>query len=369
VTRVHMITDEEACQDEVLNHFFDGCRELIGRVPNSMRVYGRVPISAAWLLPFLVSLQREGAGGRLDGRTKELVVLTTSLTNVCEYCATHNTSLGQATGLDVEQIDALTGDYRGSDLLSDRDKAVVRWAEAVTRNEAARDKAAFEALAEHFDEHEIVEITWLSAMFNMLNRVHDSLLLDIESPEEVAGIQRTAHIPHEAVVSWAAGMVERMQRQLAPETPGADQPPKAAPGRGTETPTVIRPAEFDADTSYEPPLAIGFGIDSATVKRPPAAMGKTVIPPGARNQSHRHENSDACIHVFSGRLKFMFGDPGTDRTEQIVEGGDCVHIPRGQAHGVQNLSDNEEVHLVFCYPGVPDKEAAGTVTLEDLPDQ
>ena len=221
-----MITDEEAANDPVLSKFFEGCRDLIGRVPNSMRVYGRVPVSAAWLLPFLVSMQREGAGGRLDGRTKELIVLKTSFTNACDYCATHNTSLGQATGLELEQIDVLNQDYRGTDLLSERDKAVVRWAEVVTTNEAARDKAAFEALKEHFDDDEIVEITWLSAMFNMLNRVHDSLLLDIELPDEVAQIQRSSHIPHDKVVTWLSEMVEIMQRQLEPGD--ADGPGKGS---------------------------------------------------------------------------------------------------------------------------------------------
>jgi uncharacterized peroxidase-related enzyme len=214
MTRVKMITDEEAAADEVLSHLFDGCRELSGRVANSMRVYARVPVSAAWMLPFLVSLQREGAGGRLDGRTKELIVLKTSFTNACAYCATHNTSLGQATGLDPEEIDALNADDGESALLTERDKAVVRWAEAVTRNEAARDDVAFAALAEHFDDDEIVEITWLSAMFNMLNRVHDSLQLDLEPPDEVARIQRSALVPHEAVVRWAVEMVARMERRL-----------------------------------------------------------------------------------------------------------------------------------------------------------
>lgn len=209
-----MVTDEEAANDAVLSKFFAGCRNLIGRVPNSMRVYGRVPTSAAWLLPFLVSLQREGAGGRLDGRTKELIVLKTSFSNECDYCATHNTSLGQATGLSLEQIEALPTDYQSSASLSDRDKAVVRWAEVVTTNEAARDKAAFEALKEHFDDDEIVEITWLSAMFNMLNRVHDSLLIDIELPDEVAHIQRSSFIPHASVVEWASEMVGIMETQL-----------------------------------------------------------------------------------------------------------------------------------------------------------
>lgn len=128
---------------------------------------------------------------------------------------------------------------------------------------------------------------------------------------------------------------------------------------------IIRPAQFESGTDYEPPLTIGFGIDSETVENPPAAMGKTVIPPGAKNQSHRHEASDACIHIISGRLKFLFGDPGTERVAEIAEAGDFVHIPRGVGHGVENMSETEEVHLVFCYPGVPNKEAAVTVMLED----
>ncbi len=128
--------------------------------------------------------------------------------------------------------------------------------------------------------------------------------------------------------------------------------------------TVIRTSDFESDTLYEPPLRIGFGIDSTTVDNPPAAMGKTVIAPGSKNQSHFHEASDACIHIISGRLRFLFGDPGTDRVEEIAEAGDFVHIPCGEAHGVENVSDTEPVHLVFCDPGVPDKEAARTIMVE-----
>jgi uncharacterized RmlC-like cupin family protein len=129
--------------------------------------------------------------------------------------------------------------------------------------------------------------------------------------------------------------------------------------------SVIRPTAYDSDTLYEPPLTIGFGIDGGTVANPPAAMGKTVIPPGAKNQSHHHTETDACIHIISGRVRFRFGDPGGPLVEEVAQGGDFVHIPRGEGHGVENVSDTEPVHLVFCYPGVPDSDAAGTVMLED----
>jgi uncharacterized peroxidase-related enzyme len=213
VARIPLLTDDEA--DELTRAFWEGCTDLIGRVPNSMRIYARVPKVAVWMLPFLASLQREGAGGRLDGRTKELVVLKTSLTNACDYCATHNMSLGRATGLSTDEIAVLDGDYAASPVLSHRDKAVVRWAEAVTRNSADRDNEGFEALRQWFDDDEIVELTWLSAMFNMLNRVHDALHIDIEPQHDVDKIQRSAHVSEERVLAYARRMVEVLEARQA----------------------------------------------------------------------------------------------------------------------------------------------------------
>ncbi len=83
MARVPYVSDAEA--SEQVRLFFEGCRDLIGRVPRSMRVYARSPNVATWFLPFLVTLQREGAGGLLDGRTKELAILKTSAVNGCAY--------------------------------------------------------------------------------------------------------------------------------------------------------------------------------------------------------------------------------------------------------------------------------------------
>jgi oxalate decarboxylase/phosphoglucose isomerase-like protein (cupin superfamily) len=127
---------------------------------------------------------------------------------------------------------------------------------------------------------------------------------------------------------------------------------------------IIRPDQYPADTSYEPPLVIGFGIDSHTVEHPPAAMGRTVVPPGGRNQAHFHARSDACIFVISGSLRFFIGDPRGEPAAHVAHAGDFVHVPRGEIHGTENVSDTEEAQLVFCYPGVPDKEAAETVFVE-----
>jgi hypothetical protein len=54
-------------------------------VPNSSRVWGHIPAIAKLQLPAGVALQREGAGGVLSCRIKEMAVLRTSHVNTCNY--------------------------------------------------------------------------------------------------------------------------------------------------------------------------------------------------------------------------------------------------------------------------------------------
>ena len=91
--------------------------------------------------------------------------------------------LGQALGLKDEEFDALQGDYRSSALLSEREKAVLAWSEAMTLNTAKRDQAVWEDLRRLFNEAEIVEISLACAMFNMINRLNDSFRTELESEE------------------------------------------------------------------------------------------------------------------------------------------------------------------------------------------
>ena len=45
--------------------------------------------------------------------------------------------------------------------------------------------------------------------------------------------------------------------------------------------------------------------------------------------------------------------------------GTFVYAPEGVIHGVSNPSRTEEVELVFAYGGVPSKEAARIVFIDD----
>lgn len=78
----------------------------------------------------------------------------------------------------------LSGDsYLESRLFGEREKAVIRWAELVTWNEARYDEAAFAQLSKHFDNTEIVELTTVAAFRGLMNRFMDSLQIELEGPE------------------------------------------------------------------------------------------------------------------------------------------------------------------------------------------
>ena len=65
--------------------FFAATAQMRGRVPNSSRVWGHIPHIAKFQLPVGTVLQREGAGGVLSCRIKEMAVLKTSHVNSCNY--------------------------------------------------------------------------------------------------------------------------------------------------------------------------------------------------------------------------------------------------------------------------------------------
>lgn len=82
-SEIRLLDPQEAAGDTAL--FFEATREFLGRIPNSARAMANTPYVARFYLPFNATLQREGMGGLLTCRIKEIVVLKTSFVNACAY--------------------------------------------------------------------------------------------------------------------------------------------------------------------------------------------------------------------------------------------------------------------------------------------
>jgi len=193
MARVPVINPENA-PDE-LKHFYEAVTGLVGRVPNAYRTMAHAPYLAMLFLPFQAANQREWPGVRISGKIKEMVIIKTSHINGCEYCYAHNTALGEAAGISHDQVIAMSSDdYATSDLFDERERAAIEWAEHMTKNTAASRDDVYDRVKAQFSDAEIVELTLICSMFNMINRFNDSLKLTIENQSEVDKIRGTVHI-------------------------------------------------------------------------------------------------------------------------------------------------------------------------------
>jgi quercetin dioxygenase-like cupin family protein len=82
-------------------------------------------------------------------------------------------------------------------------------------------------------------------------------------------------------------------------------------------------------------------------------LGRTVLPPGARHDRHRHANCDEFLFVVSGE-----GSIYTDEGEERAGAGDVIFTPKGSVHGFNNTSD-ADVELLWGWSGAGSLEASG----------
>jgi alkylhydroperoxidase family enzyme len=182
VARVKMISPDTA-DDQTRNVYDDVLRQW-GRISNFSQILAHQPAALqGWLLPNQ-SIRLDNVKTDPDYvKIQQLVIIKTSALNRSAYCMSHNVPLGKKIGLSEEQINAAQGnDYMASPHLDDRQKAAIRWAEAVTNMTARNDDAAFAAIKQHFSEKQIVELTVFCGMWNYSNRLCEALHVDLERP-------------------------------------------------------------------------------------------------------------------------------------------------------------------------------------------
>jgi alkylhydroperoxidase family enzyme len=183
VARVTMIAPETA--EGETRTVYDGVVKQWGRISNFSKVLAHQPAAlAGWMLPNQ-SIRLDNVKTDPDYvKIQQLVIIKTSALNRSAYCMSHNVPLGRKIGLTAEQIAAVQGDsYMASPHLDERQKAAVRWAEAVTTMQARDDDDAFAAMKRHFTEKQIVELTVFCGMWNYSNRLCEALHVDLENPD------------------------------------------------------------------------------------------------------------------------------------------------------------------------------------------
>jgi len=115
----------------------------------------------------------------LDGRLREIVIIRIGYLSRARYLiGQHVPKLALGEGLTLGECEALQ-EWRDSDLFNERDRAVLAYTDAMTRDVEVPD-AVFDPLRQHFDDRRIVELTVLIGTYAMHVRVFEALKLDPE---------------------------------------------------------------------------------------------------------------------------------------------------------------------------------------------
>ena len=150
-------------------------RERGGKLLNLYRMLlHSPPLARGWLGLFTAIRQQAD----LPGRDREVATLRVAVLNGAEYEFTQHIPFAQKHGLTAAQIDAIRTDP-GSDLLIERDRVVLAYTDAMTKN--VRVPAdVFERVRAHFPPRELVELTATIAGYNLVSRFLEALDIDHE---------------------------------------------------------------------------------------------------------------------------------------------------------------------------------------------
>ncbi|WZO98278.1 carboxymuconolactone decarboxylase family protein [Isosphaeraceae bacterium EP7] len=118
----------------------------------------------------MLDLGKAVARSGLEESLIELVKTRVSQINGCGFCLDMHTKDARAAG-ETEQRLYLLGAWREAPFYTDRERAALAWAEALTRIEGGVPDEVFEEASRHFEEAELVALTWAVVAINGWNRV------------------------------------------------------------------------------------------------------------------------------------------------------------------------------------------------------
>jgi AhpD family alkylhydroperoxidase len=110
------------------------------------------------------------AGSGLEYALVELVKVRASQVNGCAFCLDMHTQDARAAGETEQRLYALSA-WRETPFFSDRERAALAWAEAVTLVGGGVPDAVYEEARRQFTEKEIADLTWAVVTINAWNRI------------------------------------------------------------------------------------------------------------------------------------------------------------------------------------------------------
>lgn len=111
---------------------------------------------------------------------------------------------------------------------------------------------------------------------------------------------------------------------------------------------VTRSKDVQAGSTYEAtmPHAFGVGTHTGSMK---LNVHTAYLEPGQATRAHYHLFSDGACYVLEGELLLVTYNENYEKSEQEVDAGDFIYIPRGVIHKFINRSDTKRFANIGIY--------------------
>lgn len=152
--------------------FFWNQKRRYGSVLESARLWARTPKVFAALALLYGALDRRTSP--IEPTLRSLITVRVSQINGCSFCVDLNSFIVLRRGLDPDKLAALA-EYETSAWFSEREKAALSFAEAVTDSSRRASPLHFEQLRRHFADDGIIELTALIAFQNLSSKFNAAL--------------------------------------------------------------------------------------------------------------------------------------------------------------------------------------------------
>jgi alkylhydroperoxidase family enzyme len=119
--------------------------------------------------------------GKLDPGLRELAILRAGYLCRSPYEFSQHIAFGRRAKLTDAQIRGVANPT--TQLFDPKQMAVISYASEMTADARVSD-ATFDALASHFNEEEIVELTFVTGFYNLVSRTLNALQVDVDPPAQ-----------------------------------------------------------------------------------------------------------------------------------------------------------------------------------------
>ena len=178
--RVPLVQDDSTDPD--VQALFNELRSRGTRPLNLHRVYSNAPKLARATLALAQALRDDAVVSRAD---KELIILRATQLARGDYQFGQHRRLAMSCGISAAQIDSLP-QWRDSNLFSDRQRAVLAFADAMASAEGVND-ATFDAMKAFYSTQEIIELTMNAAYYGASSQIGRTLRITAEGNPKGGG--------------------------------------------------------------------------------------------------------------------------------------------------------------------------------------